>query len=344
MTALETPSSLPRPRMTWLVWRQHRGEALASLAVIAVLAIVVTPTALHLHQLARAISQGGCLGGSPGVSCGASMDAFNATTRTLSGILPLLNLLPALAGLFIGAPLVAREIEAGTWRLAWSQGVTRRAWLNAQLLGTLVVIAVAAGLLTAVLTWWLAPVDYVDGRFTSNGLDFYGVVPLAWSLLAFALGVLAGSAVRRVIPAMAVTLAVYAVIRVPVEFLLRPRYLSPLRAWNVPFSQGDPLPRNSRELGTDPVAPGGHTILTGSQFDQLQHQAEATISRSAVTSPTALLDEVNHWLQAHGYTQVITYQPAGRFWVFQGIEAGTCLILTIIALAAAYRLVLRRLA
>lgn len=342
MTALETPAARVWPGMTWLVWRQHRAEALASVLIIAVLAIVVTPTSLHLHQLASAIGQDGCLGGRPDVSCGSTMEAFDATTRTLTGILPLLNLLPALAGLFIGAPLVAREIEAGTWRLAWSQGVTRRAWLNAQLLGTLLVTAVAAALFTVVLTWWLAPVDYVDGRFTSNGFDLYGVIPLAWSLLAFAVGVLAGSAVRRVIPAMAVMLAVYAAIRVPVELLLRPRYLPPLRLWNVPFTQGDPLPRDAWELGVDPVAPGGHTILTGAQFDQLQHQADATINRATVTSPSAFLADLDRWLQAHGYTQVITYQPAGRFWAFQGIEGSACLILAVIALAVACRLVLRR--
>jgi hypothetical protein len=342
VTALETPAAPVRPGLTWLVWRQHRAEALASALVIAVLAIAVTPTALHLHQLASAIGQDGCLGGHPDVSCGATVDAFNAATRPLWGILPLLNVLPALAGLFIGAPLVAREIEAGTWRLAWSQGVTRRAWMNAQLLGTLTVTAVAAALLTAVLTWWLAPVDYVDGRFTSNGFDLYGAVPLAWSLLAFALGVLAGSVMRRVIPAMAVMLAGYAAIRVPVELVLRPRYLPPLRLWNVPFSQGDPVPRDAWELGVDPVAPGSRTILTGVQFDQLEHQAEAAVNRATVTSPSVLMGDIDRWLQAHGYTQVITYQPAGRFWAFQGIEAGGCLILAAIALAVAYRLVLRR--
>ena len=35
-----------------------------------------------------------------------------------------LTLLPALAGLFIGAPLLARELEHGTHRLAWTQSLT----------------------------------------------------------------------------------------------------------------------------------------------------------------------------------------------------------------------------
>jgi hypothetical protein len=275
------------------------------------------------------------------VSCGTARDAFNATSRTLQGILPLLNILPALAGAFIGAPLLAREYEDGTWRLAWSQGVTRMAWLRRQLLGTVAVTALSAALFTAVLTWWLSPVNDVNGRFTNNGFDFTGVVPLAWALLAFAIGVLAGTALRRVIPAMAVTLLGYAAIRFPVEFLLRPRYLPPVKMWGLPIAQGSGIAKNDWELGLDPVAPGGHTVLTGAQFDQVQHTAQASIGRAADSQAT-YVTQLNHWLTAHGYTSVATYQPAGRFWTFQGIETAICLLLALAAITVAYRLVSRR--
>ncbi|HLH84619.1 MAG TPA: ABC transporter permease subunit [Trebonia sp.] len=327
--------------MTWLVWRQHRLEALAAVTAVAVLAIAAAPTALHLYQVTALLRHDGCLGGSPDPSCGTATDAFNATSRTLQGIVPLLNILPALAGAFIGAPLLAREYEDGTWRLAWSQGVTRMAWLRRQLLGTLAVTALSAALFTAVLTWWLSPVNDVNGRFTNNGFDFTGVVPAAWALLAFAIGVLAGTVLRRVIPAMAVTLAGYAAIRFPVEFLLRPRYLPPAKRWGLPFAQGTGLAQNDWELGLDPVAPGGRTVLTGAQFDQVQHTAQASMNRAA-TSPATYPAQLDHWLTAHGYTQVATYQPAGRFWIFQGIEAGICLLLAAAAIAAACRLVSRR--
>jgi ABC-2 family transporter protein len=244
---------------------------------------------------------------------------------------------------FIGAPLVAREIEDGTWRLAWSQGVTRCGWLRGQLSAALAVTALSAALFTAVLTWWLSPVDYVNGRFTSNGFDFYGIIPLAWALLAFAIGVLAGAVTRRVTPAMAVTLLIYAAIRLPVEFLLRPRYLPPARLWGVPFTGGSPLPAGAWQLGQDAVAPDGHTILTGAQFDQVQHAAAAALHPDPAARPD-YLQQLNQWLHAHGYTQLLTYQPAGRFWVFQGIEAAICLTLALAATAVAWRLVLRHLA
>ena len=329
--------------MTWLVWRQHRAEALAAALALAILAIAVTPTALHLHQVVAQLRQGGCLGSAPGADCGSAVEAFNAVSRTLTGLLPLLNLLPGLAGVFIGAPLVAREIEDGTWRLAWSQGVTRRGWLRGQLAGALAVTALSAALFTAVLTWWLSPLDFVNGRFTANGFDFYGIVPLAWALLAFAIGLLAGTVARRVIPAMAVTLLLYAAIRLPVEFLLRPRYLPPARLWGVPFTGGKPLPTGAWQLGQDVVAPDGHTILTGAQFDQVQHAA-ATPLHPNPAARSDYLQQLDQWLQAHGYTQVLTYQPASRFWAFQGIEAAICLLLALAAIAVAYRLVLRHLA
>ena len=328
--------------MTWLVWRQHRAEALAAAIVVAILAVVVTPTALHLYQVTGQLRQGGCLGDAPDVTCGSSIDAFNATSRTLTGIVPLLNLLPALAGVFIGAPLIAREIEDGTWRLAWSQGVTRRTWLRGQLACTVGVTALGAALLTAVLTWWLSPLNEVNGRFSGSAFDLAGIIPLAWALLAFAIGLLAGTVLRRVIPAMAVTLLAYAAIRLPVEFTLRPRYLPAARLWGVPFTDARPLPRDAWQLGQDAVAPGGHTVLTGAQFDQVQHTA-GTALRAGSYSPSDYVAALNQWLAAHGYTQVFTYQPAGRFWVFQGIEGALCLVLALVATAIAWRLALRRL-
>ena len=91
----------------------------------------------------------------------------------------------------------------------------------------------------------------------------------------------------------------------------------------------------------DPVAPGGHTVLTGAQFDRLQQVATATMNRNTVT-PATFMAQLYRWLTAHGYTQVVTYQPASRFWLFQGIEAAICVAAALTALAVAYRLVTRR--
>lgn len=329
--------------MSWLAWRQHRGEALAAAAALAVLAIAVLPSGLHVHQVVGLLRQGGCLGARPGAGCSAELDTFDAASRALTAILPWANLLPGLLGVLIGAPLVARELEDGTWRLAWSQGITRRTWLRGQIAGAVAVIALTAAVFTAILTWWLAPVDGVNGRFANNGFDFYGVVPLAWALLAFAAGVLAGTLTRRVVPAMAATFLGYLAVRLPVEYLWRPRYLPAVRLWGVPPTASSPLPANAWVFSQDVVAPHSRTILSAAQWDQLQHAAAAALGASPAAR-ASYLTELGQYLQAKGYTDVFTFQPADRFWAFQGIEAAICLVLSLVALAAARRLVLRRVA
>ena len=45
----------------------------------------------------------------------------------------LIALTPAVTGLFWDAPLLARELETGTFALAWNQSVTRARWLAVKL-------------------------------------------------------------------------------------------------------------------------------------------------------------------------------------------------------------------
>jgi hypothetical protein len=47
-------------------------------------------------------------------------------------------------------------------------------------------------------------------------------------------------------------------------------------------------------------------------------------------------------LASHGFRTLITYQPASRFWAFQGIEAGIFITLAAVLIAIAYRMVLTR--
>ncbi len=99
---------------------------------------------------------------------------------------------PGLIGVLVGAPLIASELEYGTWRLAWSQTVPRTRWLAAKLAlvtGGLVLFGAAA---TAVITWYRAPMDRLTGHFLHNIYDFEGLVLTAYILCAFGFAVLAG--------------------------------------------------------------------------------------------------------------------------------------------------------
>jgi ABC-type transport system involved in multi-copper enzyme maturation permease subunit len=214
--------------MIWVSWRQHRSQAITCLALLAILAIVVSTsmrTAFSHDGLAA------CLAHGAGTStCQSAVSAFMTKFSSMVNIAfwALLLLLPGLIGVVVGAPLIASELEYGTWRLAWSQSVSRTRWLATKLAmvtGGLVLLGAA---MTAVITWYRAPMDRLTGHFINNVYDFEGLVLTAYILLAFGLAVLAGLLLRRSIPAMVTAMIAWLGVRLAVEYLLRPHFQAPL--------------------------------------------------------------------------------------------------------------------
>ena len=192
-------------------------------------------------------------------------------------------LAPALMGIFWGAPLIAREFETGTHRIAWNQSVTRTRWTLAKL-GLVGLAAVAtAGLLSLMVTWWASPIDHAASLaggsllvaagggtgvhstwFVETWLDpaifaVRGVAPLGYAAFAFALGVTAGVLLRRTLPAMAVMLVVFAVIQVMVPNAVRPHLLPPAHA-TVPLN----IQNGSMHVNTNAGSGLSGIQLTGS--------------------------------------------------------------------------------
>ncbi len=126
--------------------------------------------------------------------------------------------MPALIGAFVGAPEMAREMETGTFRYAWTLGFGPWRWAVAKLVPLAIAVAAAAGALSVLLSWYYQP--YFATGNESLGLnevtpffpglfDLRGVAFAAWTLAAFAIGALAGMLIRRVVPAIVATPAVY---------------------------------------------------------------------------------------------------------------------------------------
>jgi ABC-type transport system involved in multi-copper enzyme maturation permease subunit len=290
--------------MIWVSWRQHRSEAIACLGLLAGLTVYAI---LVGSSMRTAFGQDGlaeCLARSQGGSCPAAIMAFTNRFGSEVNIAfwSALLILPGLIGVLVGGPLIARELEFGTWRLAWSQTVPRARWLTIKLAlvtGGLVVLGAA---MTAVITWYRAPMDRLTGRFLHNIYDFEGLVLTAYILCAFGFAVLAGLVLRRSIPAMVAAFIPWLTIRLVVEFLLRPHFLTPLTAAQN-CSQGG----CGEGIGFVPQATGRIGDLV---------------------------------LSING--NVVTYQPADRFWTFQFIEAGIFVALTAAALGATIWLLHRR--
>lgn len=312
--------------LSWVTWRQHRLAVAVVLAVFGGMGILflVDGPAMH-HAYAGAglttcgrLDSGACLGG---------MESFLSHYADRVHLLSqFLGYVPVPLGVFIGAPLVAREFETGTFRLAWTQGRSRVQWIVAKLviLGT-VLTTLTLGF-SALYTWWYGPFDAIDGRLGSYAYEVSGLVFAARTLFAFTLGVLLGAIIRRTLPAMVATLAAGLAVVLPTRQLLRPLIQAPITA------QGPDGPINAWILDRWIEDPSGHRVGIG----YVMRRMGLGDSHSKVTPAV-----VNGWLSQHHYTQWVQYQPNDRFWHFQLVESSAYLALALL-LATAVVLWLRR--
>ena len=253
---------------------------------------------------------GDCLTTRP--DCGLAAEQFRQQFGSLTAIAPYLQFIPGLIGVFLGAPLVAREFEQGTHALVFTQSVTRLRWITVKLALVLGLAVVATAALCRLVSWWYEPLARLDsGRFTPEVFSHEGLVPVTYALFAVALGVAAGTIVRRSVAAMAITLSVFFAVRFPIEQWVRPHYLPPLHLTHSPatgFGTGNPDDWNLSSQFTNAA---GHVVPM---------QDVAALCPPGTDTPRCLT--------AHGYRVLETFQPADRFWAFQAIEAGIFLLLS----------------
>ena len=316
--------------MIWLVWRQHRKQALFGLGVLALLALVMIPSGIAIHRSFVDTGYAACLHAFGSANfvplaeangCEQAREAFRNGREDWQIFGTLLIFLPLLAGLFWGAPMVARETEAGTHHLVWTQGVTRRRWALTKFglvgLGTLI----AAVAYSALLTWWVGPLSLATGGgFGFIIFDLHGIVPIGYTLFALALGIFAGAAMRKVLPAMAVTLAGFVAVRAAVEFAARPWFLLPKS-------------RTFKVATTEIPNPASQDWLLSYSIHDVDGPGYSNGYAYCEPSVTCPDD---------GRFNFHVYQPGDRFWLFQYIETGIFLVLAAVLVLLAIRLVRRR--
>ena len=253
-----------------------------------------------------------------------------------------------LIGTFIGAPLLAREMETGTFRYTWTQGFGRWRWTLAKLVALGLAVTVAAELFSLVLGWYYQPyfntgnyalaIDELT-PFNSGLFDLGRVTFAGWTLAAFAIGALAGMLIRRVVPAIAATLAVYAGLAFAVGGFLREHYLTPL------VTTGLNLPGSAWVL-SQWWTKGGVTLSQATMVQVMDpifaRHIPAVPSDDAHLFKQQALASTTQYLTRHGYTYWTRYQPGSRFWPFQWIEGGWLLALSVLLIAATVWLVRRR--
>jgi ABC-type transport system involved in multi-copper enzyme maturation permease subunit len=343
-------------------WRQFRSQALIGAAGLVLVGVVLALTGPHLvhvydSELAACRASNG-----QGIVCNYPV------TGDMAGLQIALNavvlLVPALLGMFWGAPLIARELETGTFRLAWTQSVGRLRWLLVKMGLVGLAAMVVAGGLSLMSTWWFSPLDKVNqNRFSPAAFGLHGFVPAGYALFAFALGAAVGLVVRRTLPAMAITLAGFIAVRVVVAELIRPHFLSPVTT---------SLPLGQAGAGFEASSPGSplmvvanapnlpNALVSGASITNAAGQSPtaATIKRlcpslgqgppagfqqttssgggpfgghTSVQSTSQQAQQVfNQCLDrlSSRYHVLVTYQPANRFWTFQTMETALFVVLS----------------
>jgi hypothetical protein len=257
----------------------------------------------------------------------------------------------------LGAPLVARELETGTFRLAWTQSVSRSRWFVTKVVLIGLACVVVAGLLSLMVTWWFSPIDRVTvaGPFSTSFYDRRDIVPVAYAAFAFALGVTAGILIRRTLPAMAATLVGYIGTRVAVFDWVRPYFMTPLRvmaAFQVPGGNGPFVVGTGVTNATDWVisdqtlnasgavigqngglgSNGGFGVNVGPNGTMRLSDGQVCPNTIRVPRPggpgpphttqvnPAATRAFSECIDKLGIKEVLTYQPSSRFWAFQWDE------------------------
>jgi hypothetical protein len=328
---------VPWTGLAWVTWRQHRLLLAGAAALLAALGLYLLIMGLKIHSAYAAVASCHPV---DSAHCQQLSDAFNqeyygsqsgsvASSGLNAQTVPFLLLaVPALLGVFAGAPLLAREFETGTFRFAWTQGAGRARWTVTKLALLAVVLTGATQAFSMLFSWYVQPF-LAEGKTSAFPMQLFGTRGVdfaAWTLAAFAIGAFAGAVIRRAVPAMAASLATWLVLNLTTMMSLRQHYEAPVTSTRSALPAGDWL------LSGGITGPGGRPVAPGQLFGQLPP------SLRNAGNPAS----VNAWLAQHHYTQWWTYQPASRFWHFQFIEGGWLLALSLVLITATVWMVRRR--
>jgi hypothetical protein len=296
--------------MTWVTWRQGRTETLIAAGILALVGALLIPTGLHMASVYDHDGLAACVT-SNSRACQQAVDGFTQQfQRGVGAVFPWFNLIPGIVGVLFAAPLLL-ELESGTYKLAWTQSVTRRRWLATKLGLTVAAALLVAAVMTVLATWWKTPLVHLHGRMDPDVFDFEGVVPFGYILFPLGVTLAVGAVWRRTVPAVIVGFVSYVVCRVfLVEGWLRQRYVAPLsRTWKV--DHFGPTLSKDWILRGEPSDKFGHPLSNA--LNEIQGCARAIKGNAQLVDPSCLARRgalFNH----------VVYQPASRFWLFQGIE------------------------
>jgi hypothetical protein len=327
--------------MIWVAWRQHRKQAVIEAAVIATVAAFLLLTGFQMLHVFKSSGLAQCFA-TAGNDCHNLGGDFSNRYNGYQFLVPLFLVAPLLFGMFLGAPLIAREVENGTHRLAWTQSVSRKRWISMHVVFIVGFALAGSAALASLVTWWSRPlVTNSASRFSPGIFDLRGVVPIAYAVFAVMLGVAVGAVIKKTLPAVGVTLVAFAAVRAPITLFVRQHYLA-AKTLLYPFATDGPRSKGIADwtISQNTVDRFGHIVSSGGgpSFEYLASRCPAVAAAgpfptsgniAVVPGMKGAPDVLAQCAQHLGLRTSIAYQPAYRFWTFQWIEFGIFIVLSI---------------
>jgi hypothetical protein len=285
--------------MTWVAWRLQRTETLVVLGILALLAALLVPTGIQMANAYHHDGLAACVSANPGPGCDNALGDFRFHFQSLLDLANWFTLVPGLMGVLLAAPFIF-DLEHGTYRLAWTQSITRGRWLLGKLGLAVAAAVVAAGAMILLFTWWRGPSIRIDGRLPTGTYDAIGTVAIGYTLFALALALAVGAIWRRAAASRVVGFVGYFAVRVLVDVSVRDHLVAPLKATYKGAQQPDFL-HNAHILSMTGFIGRNQIAGGGGFFGGTQKFAAPDMS--------------------HAIFHVV-YQPASHFWPLQLTETG----------------------
>ncbi|MHB8960735.1 MAG: hypothetical protein ACYDAN_14060 [Candidatus Limnocylindrales bacterium] len=314
-------------RLTLKLHRFEIGAVLLASAALAAAALVVARLLddVGVPASCRTVGQ---IQETP-ATCLALMQAWSAFgTRYAVHVFQVIGLLPIGAGLLLGAPLLARELERGTAPLPWTLTGSRRRWLltRAAILGVVLLVALVPVALASerLEASWAPAVD--PGRSFLDD-NYRGPILVVRGIATFTVAVLVGLVVGRQLPALIVGLAASAVI-VLGGLAVMDRWYD----WTAVYEVAVP--------GNQSYAGHIMNLLRRAPDGRVMADEEAgALAPPNPELPPGAIDGT--WLDEH-FEQVWLLVPGDRYPDAVAFHSGVLLTVSVLAVCASVALVRRR--
>src|SRR5665213_1550103 len=346
--------------MLRVIWIQHRFSVLVMTGIFGLIAtcMLVTGASIHADFVKYLSNKCSYFGGNQvnGAEC-SNLSSSLLHSRDLFTIVEIItHVVAVLIAMFIGAPLVSREFESGSYQFAWTQGTPRSSWLTMKLLflGTMVVVlAIPLGLIAS---WYAQPFNAIGfvSHWQPGQFDVSAVTLSAICLTGLLSGVLIGALLKKIVSAIATAgLMVGGLVIGIFAYLDRAIFSIHTSASTWYPSDGNIGAVNrfagaGGGLGSGPRGSWGGWLVNiwyeGSNGVHLSVKEGLQVLNRLFSSSTKQVESPHYkltWLSNHHYSFWISYQSANRFWIAQGVQATIILALGFILYRVAMTVIRR---